>query len=165
MPSRMEASSPIHILDAVSKVADQLLLKKEEGGGGGRGLVFLCGEFGKSNIAAPKKKMASKKGGTSKSRRDSMRKKNAKFGGSGGTAGTASSSGGGSGTASANALSARAACTMLNEKGIRAEPLHVALGLEGNDDDSVKVRPGTVVSFCTAGQFKELGKWTKQVGG
>merc|ERR1711957_606915 len=99
MPSRMEASSPIHILDAVSKVADQLLLKKEEGGvvggGGGRGLVFLCGEFGKSNIAAPKKKLASKKGGTSKSRRDSMRKKNAKFGGSGGTAGTASSSGGG----------------------------------------------------------------------
>ena len=125
MPSRMEASSPIHILDAVSKVADQLLLKKEEGGvvggGGGRGLVFLCGEFGKSNIAAPKKKLASKKGGTSKSRRDSMRKKNAKFGGSGGTAGTASSSGGGSGTASANALSARAACTILNEKGIRAE--------------------------------------------
>jgi len=228
MPSRMEAASPTHILDAVSKVADQLLLKKEEGGVGGRGLVFLCGEFGKSNIAAPKKKIASKKGGTSKSRRDSMRKKNAKFGGSGGTAGT-TSSGGGSGTASANALSARAACTILNEKGIRAEPLHVALGLEGgdgdgdasvidsdepspllvtfegsarglhldgidavflvgrpssaasylhlagrvgrampnsgDDNDSVKVRPGTVVSFCTAGQFKELGKWTKQVGG
>jgi len=34
-----------------------------------------------------------------------------------------------------------------------------------SDDGSVVVRPGNVVSFCTAGSSKELTKWTKQVGG
>jgi len=32
-------------------------------------------------------------------------------------------------------------------------------------DGDVVVRPGNVVSFCTAGSSKELNKWTKQVGG
>jgi len=32
-------------------------------------------------------------------------------------------------------------------------------------DGEVVVRPGNVVSFCTAGSSKELNKWTKQVGG
>mmetsp|Transcript_9866 Transcript_9866/g.20513 ORF Transcript_9866/g.20513 Transcript_9866/m.20513 type:complete len:118 (-) Transcript_9866:44-397(-) len=109
---------------------------------------------------------------------------------------------------------------MLTDMGIVAKPLHVALGLEANDQDdedeippilvtfegsarglhlddvdvvfvvgrpssaaaylhlagrvgrssasedgSVVVRPGNVVSFCTAGSSKELNKWTKQVGG
>ena len=27
------------------------------------------------------------------------------------------------------------------------------------------VRPGTVVSFCTEGGRKELGKWTESIGG
>ncbi len=34
-----------------------------------------------------------------------------------------------------------------------------------SEDGSVVVRPGNVVSFCTAGSSKELNKWTKQVGG
>jgi superfamily II DNA/RNA helicase len=121
-------------------------------------------------------------------------------------------------------LSARKACKVLGELGIAAQPLHVALGLEGNDEASENdeedgippflvtfegsarglhleeidavfvvgrpssaasylhlagrvgrsevsedgkpiVRPGTVVSVCTAGSAKELTKWTKQVGG
>jgi len=32
-------------------------------------------------------------------------------------------------------------------------------------DGDVVVRPGTVISFCTAGSSKEMNKWTKQVGG
>jgi len=34
-----------------------------------------------------------------------------------------------------------------------------------SEDGSVVVRPGNVISFCTAGSSKELTKWTKQVGG
>ena len=34
-----------------------------------------------------------------------------------------------------------------------------------SEDGSVVIRPGNVVSFCTAGSSKELNKWTKQVGG
>lgn len=34
-----------------------------------------------------------------------------------------------------------------------------------SEDGSVVVKPGNVVSFCTAGSSKELNKWTKQVGG
>jgi len=34
-----------------------------------------------------------------------------------------------------------------------------------SEDGSILVRPGNVVSFCTAGSSKELRKWTKQVGG
>jgi len=34
-----------------------------------------------------------------------------------------------------------------------------------SEDGTVVVRPGNVVSFCTAGSSKELNKWTKQVGG
>jgi len=49
-----------------------------------------------------------------------------------------------------------------------ASYLHLA-GRVGRSSTSaegdVVVRPGTVVSFCTAGSSKELNKWTKQVGG
>jgi len=34
-----------------------------------------------------------------------------------------------------------------------------------SDGGDVVVRPGSVVSLCTAGSAKELNKWTKQVGG
>ena len=34
-----------------------------------------------------------------------------------------------------------------------------------SEDGGVVVKPGNVVSFCTAGSSKELNKWTKQVGG
>ena len=34
-----------------------------------------------------------------------------------------------------------------------------------SENGEVIIRPGNVVSFCTAGSSKELNKWTKQVGG
>mmetsp|Transcript_27700 Transcript_27700/g.49909 ORF Transcript_27700/g.49909 Transcript_27700/m.49909 type:complete len:617 (-) Transcript_27700:131-1981(-) len=34
-----------------------------------------------------------------------------------------------------------------------------------SENGEVVIRPGNVISFCTAGSSKELNKWTKQVGG
>jgi len=49
-----------------------------------------------------------------------------------------------------------------------ASYLHLAgrVGRAGvGEDGRVEIRPGTVVSFCTEGSKKELGKWTEQIGG
>jgi len=201
------ATKPSAVLTAVAKASEVLKPK--------RALLFLCGEFRKQNTAPPSsKKKIIPQGKTiqTRGRQKTLKKKKMEA------------------IAAARAkkpvqgLSARSACKALGELGIKAKPLHVALGLEENvreaedeeddeippflvtfegsarglhlddvdvvfvvgrpssvaaylhlagrvgrsstsDDGSVVIRPGNVVSFCTAGSSKELNKWTKQVGG
>lgn len=102
-------------------------------------LVFLCGEFGKSNTKAAAIARPKPTGATSKSRRNSMRRQKQ-------LATTAAK------TVTApktKALSARKVCSTLGEYGIEAKPLHVALGLELNakpEDDNVE-DPPVLVTF------------------
>jgi hypothetical protein len=114
------ASSANAVLSAVAKAAEKLKPQTA--------LVFLCGEFGRSTtIKAHKKRPEQKpKGATSKARRnDMLRQKNISASKQKQTA-----------TKSAEAaLSARTTCSTLGSLGIKAQPLHVALGLEGNEQE------------------------------
>mmetsp|Transcript_18966 Transcript_18966/g.47080 ORF Transcript_18966/g.47080 Transcript_18966/m.47080 type:complete len:603 (-) Transcript_18966:2257-4065(-) len=197
------ATQPSAVLTAVAKSHATLKPK--------RALLFLCGEFRKQQAAESTKQKIAKPGQRiqpSRGRQKTLKQKK--------TEATLAARA----KAPVQGLSARKACSMLTDMGIVAKPLHVALGLEANDQDdedeippvlvtfegsarglhlddvdvvfvvgrpssaaaylhlagrvgrssvsddgSVVVKPGNVVSFCTAGSSKELNKWTKQVGG
>lgn len=115
-----EASSSDAVLSAVAKAAG--ILKPETA------LIFLCGEFAKSNL---KEKVAVAKplpvGKTSQARRDLSRKRTA----------VAANKSGTTPTRSIEPLSARRACLTLQQLGIDAQPLHVAMGLETNSKEQV----------------------------
>ena len=115
-----EASSSDAVLSAVAKAAG--ILKPETP------LIFFCGEFAKSNL---KEKVAVAKpppvGKTSQARRDLSRKRTA----------VATTKSGTTPTRSTEPLSARRACLTLQQMGIDAQPLHVAMGLEMNSKDQV----------------------------
>eukprot|EP00978_Attheya_sp_CCMP212_P036622 scaffold167598_cov60-Attheya_sp.AAC.2 len=86
-------------------------------------LIFLCGEFAKSPQASQKKTMstsAKNRKGTSQARRNVARKQEQK------------SKDAGAPKSKIEPISARKACSTLGSFGIDAQPLHVALGLEGN---------------------------------
>lgn len=201
------ATQPKAVLEAVAKASEVLKPK--------RALLFLCGEFRKQKAAESTKKRVAKPGQRIQPRRGRQKTlKQKKM-----EAAAASRA-----KAPVQGMSARMACKGLGMLGIEAKPLHVALGLEVNveeteedendeippflvtfegsarglhlddvdvvfvvgrpssaaaylhlagrvgrsstsENGSVVVKPGNVVSFCTAGSSKELNKWTKQVGG
>jgi hypothetical protein len=87
-------------------------------------LIFLCGEFAKSPQATQKKTIstsAKNRKGTSQARRNVVRKQEQR------------SKDAGASKSKIEPISARKACSTLASLGIDAQPLHVALGLEGND--------------------------------
>jgi hypothetical protein len=114
------ASSSNAVLSAVAKAAEKLKPQVA--------LVFLCGEFGRSTTTKADKKRPEQKpkGATSKARRnDMLRQKN-----------ISNSKQKQSVTRSTEAaLSARTTCSTLGSLGIKAQPLHVAIGLEGNEHE------------------------------
>jgi len=117
------ATNPTVVLNALAQVVNQINPKTA--------LIFICGEFGKSNI---KEKITTdyKKttGATNVSRRNTLRKRQkiavAKLDKIKKDKGTG-----------LEVLSARKACSTLQKYGIDAKPLHVVLGLElhSKDDD------------------------------
>jgi Helicase conserved C-terminal domain len=122
--TKEEASSSDAVLTAVAKAAG--ILKPETA------LVFLCGEFAKTNIkakAAIAKPIPISK--TSKARRDLTRRREAAVATKVETK-----------VSSIEPLSARRACSTLKQLGIEAQPLHVALGLEMNSKDSADMKEG-----------------------
>jgi len=223
-----KATKPGVVLTAVAKAARDLKPK--------RALLFLCGEFSKSTAPSSSSSSTATSSSATKStpqpsRERRGRQKTLKQKKDEATAASRARQ-------PARGLSASMACFGLAKLGIDAKPLHVALGLnneeqsknggassdEGSGDDEsgdestalppflvtfegaarglhlddvdtvfvvgrpssaasylhlagrvgrsstsadgeVVIRPGTVVSFCTAGSSKELSKWTKQVGG
>jgi len=130
------ATSPTVVLSAVAKAA--AVLKPQ------RALLFLCGEFQKANKLAPStgKKMITPPGkripsrGTRKKLLTLKQKKIAAAAASRAKNPT-------------TGLSARKACSTLDELGIVSKPLHVALGLETNakDDDEDAQIPPFLVTF------------------
>jgi superfamily II DNA/RNA helicase len=116
--SKESASSSDDVLSAVAKAAN--IMKPQSA------LVFLCGEFAKSNVKIKQETVmplgrASK---TSTARRDSKRKYEKAIAAAKAVSKTVSSD--------ASLLSARKTCDVLGKFGIEAQPLHVALGLEQN---------------------------------
>jgi hypothetical protein len=133
--SKEQASSKDAVLATVAKVTKQL--KPETA------LLFICGEFGKSNKATAAVVRAPPKGATNRSRRNSANKQKKQ-------AAVAESK---APKAGMEVLSARQACSTLGSYGIGAKPLHVALGLEGavsaadDDDDEDEDTPAFLVTF------------------
>ena len=119
--TKEEASSADATLSALSKAATVLQPKTA--------LVFLCGEFGRPKVnAKEQQRQVSKKGKTAQARRNNARKSVVRAKKSD----SASSSGGSQNIS----ISAREVCTKLGVLGIDAKPLHVALGLEPNVDET-----------------------------
>ena len=126
--NKEDANSPSIIISKLAQVAKQIQLKSA--------LIFICGTFGKTD---QKEKDMSKnfkaKGKTSASRRNSelKRKKIA--------AQKAKEQQQQQPSASSQTLSARKACKLLKGFELEAQPLHVALGLEGstNNDEEGEV--------------------------
>jgi hypothetical protein len=115
------ATKPLAVLSAVAKTAEVLKPK--------RALLFLCGEFRKQSTAAPsapKKKITPPgKRIQTRGRQKTLKQKKLE-------AIAASRA-----KQPVQGLSARSACKALGELGIVAKPLHVALGLEANAEDTV----------------------------
>jgi len=124
--SKESASQATEVLKSLATVANVLKPKLA--------LVFLCGEFSKAKSKATAAPKFVAKGATSKARRTSIFKQKklaSKF---------LAKEKAKDGKGPAPSLSARKACSILNEQGIAAKPLHVALGLEmeKSQDTSVK---------------------------
>jgi len=122
---KSSATSPTAILTAVSHAANRLKPQ--------RALLFLCGEFSKSNAAPSSPVAKSTSGKRVKVRSSGARKKP--------TVTLKQKKQAAIALAQAKApttgnLSARTACSTLQTLGIDAKPLHVALGLETGADDS-----------------------------
>uniref|UniRef100_A0A7S1ZEL8 ATP-dependent RNA helicase n=2 Tax=Ditylum brightwellii TaxID=49249 RepID=A0A7S1ZEL8_9STRA len=129
-------TSPNDILKTLTSATKTLLQEKEDSK---TILLFLCGEFAKVNnpsTAAPSSHSANfvPKGNTSKARRNQLMKHRQR------TAKSLfevsrSSAGQKKPTKASTGLSARKACKILSSHGLKAQPLHVALGLESNVRD------------------------------
>uniref|UniRef100_A0A7S4N898 ATP-dependent RNA helicase n=1 Tax=Odontella aurita TaxID=265563 RepID=A0A7S4N898_9STRA len=130
--SKEAASSPNNVLAAVAKAAHKLNPETA--------LIFLCGEFSKPNVKAKAMAKPEVRGATSRARRNATRKQRENAA----KALFKQQKNGKKKTAEAPGLSARKACKMLNDFGIDALPLHVALGFELNakeGDDRVDTPP------------------------
>jgi hypothetical protein len=102
--SKEAASSGVAVLSAVAKAAS--VLKPQTA------LVFLCGEFGKSNVKQKDAPQPETKGKTSQARRDSFRKRRTIGDKKAAVASTGSST---------ESISARMACATLGKLGIEAQ--------------------------------------------
>lgn len=121
--TKEEASSTDAVMLAVAKAASILQPKTA--------LVFLCGEFGRPKTKAKTQVMAaSKKGKTAQARRNNARKAASK-------APTKAAVG----AIPSRSISAREVCSKLGAHGIEAQPLHVAMGLEPNLQESTDTPP------------------------
>lgn len=135
--TKESASSADAVLAAVAKAA--AVMKPRSA------LVFLCGEFAKSNVKSKEIAKPLPKGKTSEARRNSKREIDKKA-----MAMMASTSRGSNLTPAESVLSARKTCDILGSYGIEAQPLHVALGLEQNAkdvDDDQEEPPPFLVTF------------------
>jgi len=131
--SKESASQAPEVLKSVAAAAKALNPKLA--------LVFLCGEFAKTNVKAKAEPKFKAKGATSKARRNSElkhKKLASKF---------LAQQKKREATGPASPISARKACEVLNEQGIDAQPLHVALGLEKTKEKDMKDNPKFLVTF------------------
>lgn len=115
--------SPESILEIVARVTKTTKPKSA--------LLFICGEFGKNKQREKIVKNAKEViGGTAKTRRKAKRINNAII--------TRQKTAQEENQSKALSLSARRACSILEEYGVKAQPLHVALGLEGANSGTLE---------------------------
>jgi hypothetical protein len=154
-----EASSSDAVLTAVAKAAAGILKPQQQQK---TALLFLCGEFAKKTNMMKAKATPSVKAAipsnskTSKARRDLTTKRREAVVATKRTTSAATTT---LDTTTMEPLSARRACSTLQQLGIVAQPLHVALGLEKNakednvvlgndgDDGVVTTAPRFLVTF------------------